>query len=36
MKKKLTLQDFADYIAQSERVDKTTADAFVSAFFYIT
>lgn len=35
MKKKLTLQDFADYIAQSEGVDKTTAEAFVRAFFDI-
>lgn len=35
MKKKLTLQDFADYIAQSEGVDKTTAETFVRAFFDI-
>ena len=35
MKKKLTLQDFADYIAQSEGVDKTTAETFVGAFFDI-
>ena len=35
MKKKPTLQDFADYIAQSEGVDKTTAEAFVRAFFDI-
>ena len=35
MKKKLTLQDFADYIAQNEGVDKTTAEAFVRAFFDI-
>lgn len=35
MKKKLTLQDFADYIAQSEGIDKTTAEAFVRAFFDI-
>lgn len=33
MKKKLGLQDFADYIAQHEGVDRKTADAFVRSFF---
>lgn len=33
MKKKLTLQDFSDYIVQHEGVDKATADSFVRAFF---
>ena len=33
MKKKLTLQDFSDYIVQHEGVEKSTADTFVRAFF---
>lgn len=33
MKKKLTLQDFADYIVQQEGIAPKDADAFVRAFF---
>lgn len=35
MKKKLGIQDFADYIMQHEGVDRQTADAFVRSFFDI-
>lgn len=33
MKKKLSLQDFSDYIVQHEGIDRKTADAFVRSFF---